>query len=124
VTAGSGTTKGSRGGADNAVEIILDASGSMLQRIGSERRIDIAKRTLRSLVSATIPAGTPFALRVFGREADSCQSDLDIPLGPLDVASANAQLAALEAKANAKTPIGASLDRAWPRSKASAWRCW
>jgi hypothetical protein len=54
-----------------AIEIILDASGSMLQKLGTERRIDIAKRTLTKLTSSTIPAGTPFAFRVFGREVDS-----------------------------------------------------
>jgi hypothetical protein len=95
----------------SAVEIILDASGSMLQRIGSQRRIDIAKQTLVKLTSSTIPAGTPFALRVFGREVDSCQTDLDIPLGSLDVAKVGAKINALEAKNNAKTPIGASLDK-------------
>jgi len=50
VTAGTPTAGGSAGSTSNAVEVILDASGSMLQRIGSERRIDIAKRTLESLV--------------------------------------------------------------------------
>jgi hypothetical protein len=96
-------------GGDSGVEIILDASGSMLQKIGSQRRIDIAKQTLNTLTSETIPAKTPFALRVFGREANSCQTDLDIPLAPLDPAAAGARLKALEAKNNAKTPIGASL---------------
>ncbi len=104
VTSNSGTTMG-------AVEIILDASGSMLQRIGSERRIDVAKRTLEKLTSGTIPANTPFALRVFGREVDSCQTDLDIPLSPLNAAAVGAKIAALEAKNNAKTPIGASLEK-------------
>ena len=41
--------------AGSAVEIILDASGSMLQRLGSQRRIDIAKQTLTKLTSATLP---------------------------------------------------------------------
>lgn|GEM_PF-6809457 len=69
-------------GPDDAVEIILDASGSMLQRLGGERRIEIARDTLVSLVNDTIPEGTGFALRVFGhREADSCRTDLEIPLG-------------------------------------------
>ena len=95
----------------NAIEIILDASGSMLQRIGSERRIDIARRTLGELVSTDIPAGTPFALRVFGREVDSCQTDLEVPLGPLDRAAVSARIAKLEAKNGAKTPIGASLEK-------------
>jgi hypothetical protein len=92
-----------------AVEIILDASGSMLQRIGKERRIDIARQTLTRLTSSVIPAGTPFAFRVFGREEDSCQTDLDIPLGPLNAAAVGARLASLEAKNGARTPIGASL---------------
>lgn len=96
-------------GAGNAVEIILDASGSMLQKIGAQRRIDIAKQTLTKLTSATIPAGTPFAMRVFGREVNSCQTDLFMPLSPLSAAAAGGQIAKLEAKNGAKTPIGASL---------------
>jgi hypothetical protein len=94
-----------------AVEVILDASGSMLQKIGSERRIDIAKRTLKNLTANVIPAGTPFALRVFGREADSCQTDLDIPPRPLDPAAVAGKIGALTAKKNAKTPIAASLEK-------------
>ena len=97
--------------AGNAVEIILDASGSMLQKIGKERRIDIAKKTLTHLTSSGIPAGTPLALRVFGREVDSCQTDLDIALGPLNAVAVAATIARLEAKNGAKTPIGASLDK-------------
>jgi len=97
--------------AGNAVEIILDASGSMLQRIGPKRRIDIARESLARLVTTTIPAGTPFALRVFGREADSCQTDLDVPLGPLDRAAVAARIGTLTAKDGAKTPIGASLEK-------------
>jgi hypothetical protein len=96
--------------AGSAVEIILDASGSMLQRIGKDRRIDIARATLTKLVTGTIPAGTPFAFRVFGRLEDSCQSDLDVPLGPLNVDAVSAKIKALEPKNGAKTAIGASLE--------------
>jgi hypothetical protein len=92
-----------------AVELILDASGSMLQKLGATRRIDIAKQTLTKLTSSTIPAGTPFALRVFGREVDSCQTDLDVPVSPLDPTAVGQRIAALTAKNGAKTPIGASL---------------
>jgi hypothetical protein len=92
-----------------AVELILDASGSMLQKLGAARRIDIAKQTLTKLTSSTIPAGTPFAMRVFGREVDSCQTELDVPLSPLDAAAVGQRIAALNAKNGAKTPIGASL---------------
>jgi len=100
------------GAKSGAIEIILDASGSMLQKLGSERRIDIAKKTLTKLTSSTIPAGTPFAFRVFGREVDSCQTDLDVPVAPLNPAAVGARIAALVAKNGAKTPIGASLDKA------------
>jgi len=92
-----------------AVELILDASGSMLQKLGATRRIDIAKQTLTKLTTSTIPAGTPFALRVFGREVDSCQTDLDVPVSPLNPAAVGQRIAALNAKNGAKTPIGASL---------------
>jgi hypothetical protein len=104
VTMGAGQKNG-------AIEIILDASGSMLQKLGAERRIDIAKRTLDKLVGQTIPAGTPFAFRVFGREVDSCQTDLDVPVAPLNPAAVKQRIAALVAKNGAKTPIGASLEK-------------
>lgn len=94
------------------MEIILDASGSMLQRQGGQRRIDIAKKTLTELTGATLPAGTPFALRVFGhKEAGSCRTDLEIPLKPLDRAAVAGVLAGIEAKNLAKTPIAASLGK-------------
>jgi hypothetical protein len=98
--------------ASGAVEIILDASGSMLQKLGAQRRIDIAKQTLTKLTSATIPAGTQFAFRVFGREVNSCQTDLDVPVAPLNPAAVGSRIAALVAKNGAKTPIGASLKKA------------
>jgi hypothetical protein len=106
VTAAGGTKPG------GAVEIILDASGSMLQKLGNERRIDIARRTLNKLVGSTIPPGTPFAFRVFGREVDSCQTDLDVPVAPLNPAAVQQRIGALVAKNGARTPIGASLDKA------------
>ena len=62
-------------------------------------------------MGSTIPAGTPFAFRVFGREVDSCQTDLDIPVAPLNAAAVQGRINALNAKNGAKTPIGASLDK-------------
>ncbi len=99
-------------GPGSAVEVILDASGSMLQRQGGERRIEIAKATLLGLVGEVIPEGTGFALRVFGhREAGSCRTDLEIPLGPLDPSAAKAKIAGVQAMNLAKTPIAASLGK-------------
>jgi Mg-chelatase subunit ChlD len=107
VVAGSGV----RGAATtSAVELILDASGSMLQRMEGRRRIDIAKDVLSGALREHIPAGTPTALRVFGhRTPNACETDLDIPLQPLDTKKAIAQLASIEAKNLARTPIAASL---------------
>lgn len=101
-----------RGGAraTGAIEVILDASGSMLQRIDGERRIEIARDALVRLVSDVVPAGTPFALRVFGhREADSCRTDLEIPLAGLNPASATTTIRGVQAMNLARTPIAASL---------------
>ena len=93
-----------------AVELILDASGSMLKRLDGERRIELAKDALIGLVEEAIPAGTPFALRVFGhREADSCRTDLEQALAPLDRRAARDRIASIQAMNLARTPIAASL---------------
>jgi hypothetical protein len=92
------------------VEIVLDASGSMLQRLGKERRIELARKALVELTRDVLPDDTAFALRVFGhRQADACRSDLEIPLAPLDRNAALARIQAVQAQNQAKTPIGESL---------------
>jgi len=103
-------TDGGIVGPSSAVEVILDASGSMLQRQGNQTRIAIAREALLGLLGEAIPEGTPFALRVFGhREPDSCRTDLEIPLGPLDVEATRRTVSGIQAMNLAKTPIGASL---------------
>ena len=97
-------------GSGGAVEVILDASGSMLKRIGSQRRIDVAAATLKKLTSSTIPAGTRFALRVFGSKVGSCQTNLAVPLRPLEPAAVAAQVDAIAPRSLARTPIAASLE--------------
>ncbi len=93
-----------------AVELILDASGSMLQGLEGKPRIQIARDTLTNLTTNILPPGTQLVLRVFGHlEADACRTDLVIPLQPLDPASVNEIIAGIEAKNLAKTPIAASL---------------
>ncbi|HSD68584.1 MAG TPA: VWA domain-containing protein [Woeseiaceae bacterium] len=92
------------------VAVVLDASGSMLQRLEGERRIDIAKAAITELVNKTLPQSVAFTLRVFGhKEADSCRSDLEIPLGPLDRARASSVVASIQAMNLARTPIAESL---------------
>ncbi|MFQ5566492.1 MAG: VWA domain-containing protein, partial [Paracoccaceae bacterium] len=94
----------------NAVELILDASGSMLQRLEGQRRIEIARTVLTDLINKTIPEGTPLALRVFGhRKPDACDTDLASPLQPLERSKVTGIIQATQAMNLAKTPIGESL---------------
>ncbi len=102
ISAGNSTT--------GAIELILDASGSMLKRLDGKRRIVIAKEVLTEAVNQHIPAGTPVALRVFGhKQANSCRTDLEMPLKPLDPAAAAKVIQSVNAKNLAKTPIADSL---------------
>ncbi len=98
-------------GPNDAVAVIFDASGSMLQRIGGERRVEIARQTLSTLVADTLPQGTGFALRVFGhREAGSCRTDLEIPLAPLNRAAASTVIGGINAMNLARTPLARSIE--------------
>ena len=93
-----------------AVELILDASGSMLKRLNGNRRINIAKDVLKNTVTEVIPQGTPVALRVFGdKEANACRTDLAIKLQPLQPQAAVKVIDSINAKNLAKTPIADSL---------------
>lgn len=93
-----------------AVEIILDASGSMLKRMDGTRRIDIAKAAIRDTVRTALPDGLPLALRVYGhREAGSCRTDLEIAPEPLDKDAFLARVADIEAINLARTPIADSI---------------
>lgn len=93
-----------------AIELILDASGSMLKRIKGKRRISIAKDVLKKAVTDIIPKGTLVALRVFGhKEADSCRTDLEMQLQSLNVSKTTKIISKIKAKNLAKTPIADSL---------------
>jgi len=93
-----------------AVELILDASGSMLQRLDGKRRINIAKEVLTEAIEKHIPAGTPTALRVFGhKQPNACHTELEIPLKPLQPAEASRTIASIQAMNLARTPIADSL---------------
>ncbi|MGD9738894.1 MAG: VWA domain-containing protein [Bauldia sp.] len=90
--------------------IILDASGSMLQRLGDRRRIDIAKDVLSTLGAEILPDGLPVALRVFGHDRpESCEQELFLPLAPLDRAAFAAAVERVQSVNLARTPIAASL---------------
>lgn len=98
------------------VEFILDSSGSMNAKMGTERKIDVARNALTAAISET-PEGNIAALRIYGhripnnKKAESCKdSELAIPFGPIDKA---AFLAAMNrAKPLGQTPIAYSLQLA------------
>ncbi|GAB4172876.1 MAG: hypothetical protein Kow0020_07960 [Wenzhouxiangellaceae bacterium] len=93
-----------------AVEIILDASGSMLKRMQGQRRIDVAKSAIREAVVGALPEGLPVALRVYGhREAGTCRTDLELPVAPLDKAAFLRRVEPIQAINLARTPIADSL---------------
>lgn len=108
----AGQSANSAGGSDEAltVALILDASGSMLQRLDGRRRIELAREALDKLVAGGLPDGAQVALRVFGhRKPDACDTELLRPLAPLERAAMRQQIAGIEAKNLAKTPIADSL---------------
>ncbi|MEL7449998.1 MAG: VWA domain-containing protein, partial [Pseudomonadota bacterium] len=106
------SSRTSRIDATSGVLVILDASGSMWQKLDGRFRIEVAREALVNLVTETIPADTPFAFRAFGqREARSCRTDLEIPLAPLDADAAVEAINNIEPQELSKTPIAASLAR-------------
>ena len=95
----------------NTVGVILDASGSMLQDQAGEDKINIAKDTVLDFMKNSLPAETPFALRTFGHiEEGSCESELLIPLSPLDYEGMAPIVRDIKAINLAKTPIAAALE--------------
>jgi Mg-chelatase subunit ChlD len=110
--AGDGTDDGraARAQADVAVEIVLDTSGSMLERLGRrQRRIDVAKRVLARLVAEQLDPGTPVALRVFRQERRSCETELAVPLSPLDPVAMGATIEAIKIDRSVRTPLAAAI---------------
>lgn len=105
-------TGGEPVGAPPLVELILDASGSMKRRIEGRLMIDIAKDVLAQVVKA-LPDQVNAGLRVYGhrvregRPGDCQDSELVVPIGPLD---RSAMLAALRrVQALGTTPIAHTL---------------
>ncbi|MBX3030149.1 MAG: VWA domain-containing protein [Chloroflexi bacterium] len=94
-----------------AIGLVLDTSGSMLEDFEGDRRIDVAKRVLRQLVTEDLAPGTPVALRVFRRAARSCDTQLAVPLGPLDPGSMAETIGGLRLLRNASTPLAKSIAR-------------
>jgi Ca-activated chloride channel family protein len=109
--------------------LILDSSKSMNDPAGNGgTRMDAAKAAVDQLLEA-LPEGAPVGIRVYGAtvaettRAEGCRdTELVVPVGPLDKDAARARVQALEGKG--RTPIGNSLlaapddmpDRGRPRT--------
>ena len=98
----------------NRALIVLDASKSMNKDAGNGgTRLDAAKQAVAELVDR-LPAGAPIGLRVYGakvaetsREEACKDTELTIPVGPLDKEQLTGAVNALNGKG--RTPIGNSL---------------
>ncbi len=92
------------------VEIVLDASGSMLASVGGRRKIDIAHESLAVLVG-NLPENAQVALRTYGRNRPDDCSDTELvqPLGPLDRTTLIAQINAIRPINLSRSPIGRTL---------------
>jgi lysophospholipase L1-like esterase len=102
-----GTTAPTTALASPAVELILDTSGSMDERDqGGQTRLEVAQAVTTRLVTETLPAGIPMALRTYS----GCSSSLAIPMQPLDPSGASGTIASLSAYGS--TPIAQSLHAA------------
>jgi hypothetical protein len=66
---------------------------------------------LTDLVTNQLPPGVPVALRVFGNQPDSCDTNLLVPVQPLDPAAMAATIQGIEPVNLVKTPLGASLEQ-------------
>lgn len=97
--------------ADAAIEIVLDTSGSMRQQIEPGRtRAEVAKSAMTELVTNQLPAGALVALRTFGDTPDSCDTNLAVPLQPLDPGAMASTIDQLPVVNLVRTPIAASLE--------------
>ncbi len=101
-----------------AVELVLDASGSMNGLLGTETKMNIAKSLLQDLTPQWATLKQPplsFALRLLGAttslEANQCDdSQLLIPFGPIDPTTVQQKLAQLQPKGS--SPIAYALEKA------------
>lgn len=96
------------------MEIIFDASGSMREKIGQRRKIEVMKQVIPQIIES-MPPQQQIALRVYGHRIDSqrsgarTDSELVIPLGLVDKAKLNTAIAALPTRGT--TPIAYSLQQ-------------
>jgi Mg-chelatase subunit ChlD len=100
--------------AQTPMEIIFDASGSMREKLGDRRKIEIMKQVIPQIIDG-LPANQQIALRVYGHRIDSqrpgarTDSELVMPLGTVDKEKLKSTILALPTRGT--TPIAFSLQQ-------------
>jgi hypothetical protein len=91
----------------NAIEVILDASGSMGQLLPTgESRWAAARSALVALAESAFPSGVPVALRVSGHlEPATCHMGLELDLEPFEPEGFRRAVAGVEPKLLSQTPL-------------------
>lgn len=92
------------------IEIILDASGSMLAKVNDQLKIDIAHQSLDAFVQQ-LPDHTQIALRSYGHRRTNDCGDLELvaPLATLDRAAFMEKVRSVRPVSLARTPMEASI---------------
>jgi hypothetical protein len=93
-----------------AVELLLDTSGSMLERLGKSTKLEAAEKSLITLVGR-LPAGVPLALRTFKDEPRSCATVLRAPAEPLRPKAMKRTIRELPVRKGTRTPIAKALSK-------------
>jgi Ca-activated chloride channel family protein len=92
-----------------ATIIVLDASGSMRERIKGETKMDIAKRAVRELVES-LPAETNLGLVVYShRKANDC-ADIELMIPPAKVDKQAFIRAVTAIQPKGMTPLSAAVE--------------
>lgn len=101
------------GGSDQAITssllVLMDTSGSMLQRIDGKRRYQVAQEALAPLATQAAERGIAIGVRQFGIEPDACDTGLLAPIASRSPREMTDILAKILPKNNARTPIAAAL---------------
>jgi len=66
------------------VEIVLDASGSMAQKIGGTTKMELAKQAIRTF-AADLPEQANVALRVYGHKGSNADKDMKVSCNSSDL---------------------------------------
>jgi Mg-chelatase subunit ChlD len=93
-----------------ALEIVLDTSSSMRAKLGRTTRIEAAKDVLTRLVRDELPPGIPVALRWFRQAKGSCDTELAVPLGPLDRDAMTETIEGIRLQRSVRTPLAAAIE--------------